>query len=513
MVKRLLTLLLFVAGLASAQGIFEPRMIKQAGATDAQCLKWSDTNGVWEPGTCLSSGAGEDNTASNAGAGTFYWFYQKAGVDLQFYSFNVTDPVVVSGPTSSVLTFSVNAASANTVSYLVQRDGSGNFSAGTITAALTGNASTATALAADPSDCSATQYATGIAASGNLTCAQPASTDLSDASALVKNNAGNTWTTGAQDFGAATSLKVPTSAGAAPTTSGFIAYDSTANTFVGGVNTATKTFATTDGNVATATALAGNGSNCSAGEFPLGVNASGASESCTALPTTISGTSNEVDASASTGAVTLSISDTFDISGSTSTKPVKTGTTAPATCAVGELFFDTDATAGSNVFGCTATNTWTAQGGTTAGIYPTRAIMWHMNSLVTAGAALQFYLSTSQAFNTTSAQSTAADADAFTQSFMLAAGTYTFSVLGLTANNRGKIDWYIDDSLFSTGQDWYSASNTYNVVKTVASVTVTGSGRHTLKGIVNGKNASSSGYYVGFMSLSFIPSSDTSSTE
>jgi hypothetical protein len=39
------------------------------------------------------------------------------------------------------------AASANTASAIVARDASGNFSAGTITAALTGNASTATALA------------------------------------------------------------------------------------------------------------------------------------------------------------------------------------------------------------------------------------------------------------------------------------------------------------------------------------------------------------------------------
>jgi hypothetical protein len=39
------------------------------------------------------------------------------------------------------------AASANTASAIVARDGSGNFSAGTITAALTGNSSTATTLA------------------------------------------------------------------------------------------------------------------------------------------------------------------------------------------------------------------------------------------------------------------------------------------------------------------------------------------------------------------------------
>jgi hypothetical protein len=44
-------------------------------------------------------------------------------------------------------TLGVDATSANTASKVVSRDGSGNFSAGTITAALTGNASTATTLA------------------------------------------------------------------------------------------------------------------------------------------------------------------------------------------------------------------------------------------------------------------------------------------------------------------------------------------------------------------------------
>lgn len=39
------------------------------------------------------------------------------------------------------------------------------------------------------------------------------------------------------------------------------------------------------GNASTATALAANGANCSAGNYPLGVDASGAAESCTAAPT------------------------------------------------------------------------------------------------------------------------------------------------------------------------------------------------------------------------------------
>jgi len=71
------------------------------------------------------------------------------------------------------------ATDAATNSALVRRDGSGNFSAGTITAsltgnvtgALTGNASTATALAANPSDCGSNTFAQSIVASGNLTCA------------------------------------------------------------------------------------------------------------------------------------------------------------------------------------------------------------------------------------------------------------------------------------------------------------------------------------------------------
>ena len=48
----------------------------------------------------------------------------------------------------------------------------------------------------------------------------------------------------------------------------------------------------------------------------------------------------------------------FDSSGATTTKPIKTGTTLPASCGTGEVFFDTDATAGSNVFTCIS-NTWT----------------------------------------------------------------------------------------------------------------------------------------------------------
>lgn len=63
------------------------------------------------------------------------------------------------------------ATSADTPNTLVKRDGSGNFAAGTITAGLVGNASTATAFAATPSACPGGQFAISQAANGNFTCA------------------------------------------------------------------------------------------------------------------------------------------------------------------------------------------------------------------------------------------------------------------------------------------------------------------------------------------------------
>ena len=58
--------------------------------------------------------------------------------------------------------------------------------------------------------------------------------------------------------------------------------------------------------------------------------------------------------------VTADLPAVIDFSGKTSTTPAKIGTLAPASCRVGETFFDTDATAGENWLLCTSTNTWTA---------------------------------------------------------------------------------------------------------------------------------------------------------
>lgn len=80
---------------------------------------------------------------------------------------------------SAAITFAVDATSANTASKVVARDASGNFSAGTVTAALTGNASTATALqtarAINGTNFDGTAAITVTAAAGTLTGASLAS--------------------------------------------------------------------------------------------------------------------------------------------------------------------------------------------------------------------------------------------------------------------------------------------------------------------------------------------------
>lgn len=115
--------------------------------------------------------------------------------------------------------------------------------------------------------------------------------------ATVYNDQANTYSVGAQDFGSAASLKVPTAAGASPASAGLLAYDSTANVYKGHNGTAAKTLAFTDsnitGNAATATALAANGANCSAGQAAAGVDASGAAEGCASLPANTTSTASQ----------------------------------------------------------------------------------------------------------------------------------------------------------------------------------------------------------------------------
>jgi hypothetical protein len=139
--------------------------------------------------------------------------------------------------------------------------------------------------------------------------------------------------------------------------------------------------------------------------------------------------------------------------------------------------------------------------------YPKRATMWHDESTVLTGNALFVYTHASQ-FAGGAYQTPSADGDSFTNSFFISSGTYNFKVLTSDYSDRGKIDWYIDGVSIATGQDHYTATAQYNQIHTVSNVTISKSGYHVLKGIVNGKNVSSTSYFIAITKMWFVPASD-----
>jgi hypothetical protein len=74
----------------------------------------------------------------------------------------------------------------------------------------------------------------------------------------------------------------------------------------------------------------------------------------------LAGTSNEIAVDAATGAVTASLPSTVSLAGKAFIVP--SSNTLPATCAVGSIYMDTDATTGQRIYACQATNTWVLQG-------------------------------------------------------------------------------------------------------------------------------------------------------
>ncbi len=57
-------------------------------------------------------------------------------------------------------------------------------------------------------------------------------------------------------------------------------------------------------------------------------------------------------------------SKNVNLQAQTRTAPLKSGAVLPATCTLADLFFQTTAPSGTNVYGCTSTNIWSLEGGT-----------------------------------------------------------------------------------------------------------------------------------------------------
>jgi hypothetical protein len=78
----------------------------------------------------------------------------------------------------------------------------------------------------------------------------------------------------------------------------------------------------------------------------------------------------------------------IDFSNMPLVRPFRTGTPLPATCAVGEMFFKTDAPSGSNAFGCVSPNSWVLEGQGSAVSTPALTplqVVWTNSTTLTIG--------------------------------------------------------------------------------------------------------------------------------
>ena len=136
---------------------------------------------------------------------------------------------------------------------------------------------------------------------------------------------------------------------------------------------------------------------------------------------------------------------------------------------------------------------------------PKSATMWHDQSLVLVGGQIETDQDTVP-YYTLASQTAADDGDSWSNGFYIRAGTYTLNLLIKKSSSSGLLDLYIDDSLISSGNDFYHFSDLGNQIITIGSVIISSDGYHSLKGIVNGKNASSAGYWIYITKMWLVPS-------
>jgi hypothetical protein len=141
---------------------------------------WSQVTAGGGTHNLLSSTHGDTTTANPtrgalvAGQGASpTWSALALGATSRFLRSNGTDLVYSSGPAAGA-----GACSAGQVMTAANNDAAPTCAA-TVGANTTGNAATATGLASTPSQCGTNSFATGVAASGNANCGQPAFSNLS----------------------------------------------------------------------------------------------------------------------------------------------------------------------------------------------------------------------------------------------------------------------------------------------------------------------------------------------
>ena len=140
-----------------ADKVMEADLKAVDAAVDEECLTYETTTGDFEWQTCGAGGTGDVTDVGPGCATGACWTdgLVTAGTDLLIWE----------GITADTYEFSIVVPSDPTADVAITMP----TTTGTLVL-TTGNVATATALAADPTDCAAGNFANAIAASGNLTC-------------------------------------------------------------------------------------------------------------------------------------------------------------------------------------------------------------------------------------------------------------------------------------------------------------------------------------------------------
>lgn len=306
-------------------------------------------------------GGGTTETAQNVGAGTFYFFKQKTGDMFQFYTFDVTAPIEVA-LAADKLTFScptclVSTGSYSAPSWLTGLQPTSEKNAANGYAGLT--AGTKLIKAQGDEVWSLVDLADVANKRGDATSVQMTSGSVATDDCAKFDAAGNLVSAGAA---CGTGLANTSHAFTSQTSVTLTHSRNSTNVIVscygpGDIAIGYNSLTVTDANNVAVTFASPQTGRCVVNSSGGGGGGGGGGVS------QVNGTANEIDVANPTTTPTLSLSPTIDLSTKTATKTMKTGTAAPGTCSVGELFFDTDATPGSNIYACTATDTWTLQAG------------------------------------------------------------------------------------------------------------------------------------------------------
>jgi hypothetical protein len=151
---------------------------------------------------------------------------------------------------SGAQTWAVDATSANTVSKVVARDASGNFSAGTITAALSGNATTATTAGTITGQANSATITATSANTINQIVLRDGSGNFSAGTITATLNGNASTATSATTSGSTSGNAATATALQTARNIGGVSFNGTANIDLPGVNTAGNQ--NTSGNAATA---------------------------------------------------------------------------------------------------------------------------------------------------------------------------------------------------------------------------------------------------------------------